>query len=77
MHVFQAEDDLCRVEAHLVLAEDAILWEVVVEVTPVHEVKDETELLRSLKCIRHADDKGGSVLLKQNSKNKNIITNLH
>ena len=62
VHVFEAEDDFCGVEAHLVFAEHAVLRQVVVQVAAVHEVEDEAELLRRLKCIRHADDKWGSIL---------------
>lgn len=40
-----------------------MLREVVVEVTAVHQVEDEAELVRRLEGIRHAYDEG-TVLLK-------------
>ena len=62
VHVLKAEYDLSGVEAHFLLAEHAVLLQVIVKVTAVHQVKDEAELLGRLKCVRHTDDKGRAVL---------------
>jgi len=56
VHVLEPENDLGRVELHLVLAEDAVLREVVVQVAAVHQVEDEAELVRRVEGVGHADD---------------------
>ena len=60
--MFQTKDDLSSVEADLLLQEDAVLWEVVVQVTPVHQVEDKTQLLRGLEGVRHAHDERAALL---------------
>jgi len=68
VHVLESEDDLGAVEADLGLREDSVLWEVIVKVTTIHQVQDETQLLRRLKCVRHAHNKRTAFLLANDSK---------
>ena len=56
MHVLQPEDNFCSVEFHFVLIKDAVLAEVVVEVTAVHEVENKTKFVWRVKGVRHADN---------------------
>lgn len=77
MHVFESQYNLIAlkciregeraylgcVEEHLQLGEDAVLTQMVVEIAAVHQVQDETQLVRRLKGIRHTDDEG-TVLLE-------------
>lgn len=68
VHVFEAKDDFECIEADFLFAEDAVLRQVVVQVTPIHQVKDEAELLWRLKSVRHADDER-TALLKHPEEN--------
>jgi hypothetical protein len=62
--MFQSQDNFCRIELHIVLGEDAVLTEMIVQITPVHQVQNETQLVRSLEGVRHADYER-TVLLQQ------------
>ena len=66
MHVLEAEDHFGRVEANLFLKEDPVLRQVVVEVASVHQVKDETQFLGRLECVRHTHDERTALLEETN-----------
>lgn len=51
------KSDLRGVEAHLLLVKDPVLREVVVQVTTVHQVQDEAELVWRVEGVRHTYDK--------------------
>lgn len=71
--MFEAQDDLGCVEAHFFLREDTVLREVVVEIATIHQIQNEAQLLRRLKCIRHADDEGASFLLAKGNQKSTIL----
>lgn len=58
VHMLKAKYDLGSIEFHLVIAEDAVLGEVVMQVAAVHEVKNKTELIGRVERVGHANNKG-------------------
>ncbi len=62
VHMLQPQYHLGCVEAYFGLTEDVVLCQVVVQVTAVHEVQDEAQLLWCLEGVCHADDEGAAVL---------------
>ena len=62
VHVFEAENHFTRVEAYLVLKERAVLREMIVKVTAVHQVQNEAQLVSRLKRVRHTHDERTTLL---------------
>lgn len=45
------------VKLHFGLVEDAVLRQMVMQVTSVHQVQDEAEFVGRMECVCHANDK--------------------
>ncbi len=62
VHVFKSQNNLSGVESDLLLWEDAVLWQVVVEITAVHQVQDKTQLVGGLERIGHTYNERAALL---------------
>ena len=62
VHVLQAQNDLRGIEPDLLLREHAVLREVIVQVSSVHQVEDKTQFLRGLEGISHTHYKWAALL---------------
>ena len=71
--MFQSENHFTRVEANLVLKERSVLRQMIVEVTSVHQVQDETQLVCRLERVRHANDEWTSFLYTQTFHVNHIV----
>lgn len=63
VHVFEAKNDLGRVELHLLFGKDTVLRQMVMQVAAVHEVEQEAELVGCVKGIGHAHYEWRAVLI--------------
>lgn len=57
VHVLQSQNDFRCVKLHVCLIKNAVLREVVVQVTAVHQVENEAEFAGRVESISHANDK--------------------
>lgn len=73
---FRTEDDFSCVEFHIQLVENAMLAEVIMEISSVHEIQNETEFVRRVEGVRHADDKRAINLWAKNFCDK-IVDQQH
>ena len=62
VHVIQTENDFARVEPNFVFEESAVLRQMIVQVTAVHQIQDEAQFVRCLKCVSHAHNERTSLL---------------
>lgn len=58
MHVLESQNDFRRVKFHVRLVKNAVLRQMVVQVTAIHQIEDEAELAGRVKCVSHANDEG-------------------
>ncbi len=58
MHVFQPENDFRGVKFHFLLTEDPVLTEMIMQIPTIHQLQNETQLVRRLKGVRHTHNEG-------------------
>lgn len=65
VHMLETKQHFRRVESHLLLGEDAMLRKVIVQISAVHQIQQETQFLWSLKRVRHAHNERTALLQTQ------------
>ena len=71
MHMFEAQNNFCRIKSYFALGEDAMLRQMIVQITTIHQVQNKTQFLGRLKCVSHTYYERTTIL--QRAINRNIF----